>query len=209
MNDLEKKLNQCKKPSGKMGKQVVEEMNKHHFHLTSWGLEKVHIEENSIILDIGCGGGSTVARLASMAVGGKVYGIDYSPDCVNWSKAHNKQLISKGRVEILHAGVEKMPFEENQFDIVMAVETVYFWPGLVKCFQEVRRVLKSSGKFVIVNEMYVNEAFKERNDKFTAAGEMILHTPEKLKELLEKAGFKSVTIDLMEEKNWLCCVSEK
>ena len=102
-----------------------------------------------------------------------------------------------------------MPIEENQFDIVTAVETIYFWPDLVTCFKEVMRVLKPFGKFVIVNEMYASEAFKERNDKFVSAGKMILHTPEELKKLLQKAGFNCVTVDLVEENNWLCCVSEK
>lgn len=208
MSDLEKKLNQCKKPSGTLGKQIVEEMNRHHIQLTRWGLGKVHIAENSTILDIGCGGGSTVAGLASMAGKGRVIGIDYSLDCVNWSKEYNKGLIGEGRVEIIQAGVQEMPFAENQFDMVTAAETIYFWPDHVKCFKEVRRVLKSSGKFIIINEMYGSAAFKERNDKFAAAGDMIIHTPEELKQLLEQAGFSRISVFLVEEKNWLCCVGE-
>lgn len=206
MNDLEERLYQCKKPSGTMGKRLVQEMNDHHYQLTGWGLGKIHVAENSFILDIGCGGGMTVARLASMAVKGRVIGIDYSLDCVNWSKGHNKGLIEEGRVEIIHAGVQEMPFAENQFDLVTAVETVYFWPDHAQNLKEVRRVLKPSGKFVIVNEMYGSEAFKERNDKFALAGDMIIHSPGELKGLLEQAGFSHVSVYLVEEKNWLCCV---
>jgi len=192
-----------------MGRQVVEEMNKRHFQLTEWGLEKVNIPETSTILDIGCGGGSTVARLASLAAKGRVIGIDHSLDCINWSKEYNKELIEEGRAEIIHTGVQGMSFAENQFDIVTAVETIYFWPDLVQCFKEVRKVLKPRGKFIIINEMYKSENFKERNNKFATAGDMIIHTPEELKQLLEQAGFSHVFVDVVEEKNWMCCVGDK
>ncbi len=101
-----------------------------------------------------------------------------------------------------------MPFAENQFDLVTAVETIYFWPDHVQCFKEVKRVLKSPGKFIVINEMYGSETFKERNDRFTAAGDMIIHTPGELKQLLEQAGFSLISVFLVEEKNWLCCVWE-
>ncbi|AOY74505.1 class I SAM-dependent methyltransferase [Clostridium formicaceticum] len=209
MSEIAKRLKECRKPTGVPGKLVVEDMNEKHFELTGWGLQKVSIEENSMILDIGCGGGRTVNRLASMTTKGKVFGIDYSMDCVNWSKEYNQELLHQGQVEILHASVEEMPFEEDKFDFIFAVETIYFWPNLLENLKEVRRVLKPSGKFIIINEMYASEKFKERNEAFAATGNIKIHTPEELKELLEKAGYHSIAIDLVEEKNWLCCVGEK
>lgn len=209
MSEIAKRLNQCKKPTGGLGKVIAEGMNIEHFELTSWGFGEINIKKDDVILDIGCGGGRTVNRMASIATEGKTFGIDYSLDCVKWSKSYNKQFVENGRVEILQASVEKISFEDNKFDIISAVETIYFWPNLIESFKEVKRVLKPSGKLIIICEMYSSEKFKERNEELTAISDMKIHTPKELKGLLEKAGYNNITIELMEEKNWLCCICEK
>ena len=45
------------------------------------------------------------------------------------------------------ASVAELPFEAEQFDVVTAFETVYFWPELAQNFREVYRVLKPGGVF--------------------------------------------------------------
>ena len=57
--------------------------------------------------------------------------------------------------------------------------------------------------------MYSSEHFKEKNDKLTEISDMKIHTPIELEELLEKAGYNNIRIDLIDEKNWLCCICEK
>ena len=209
MNELSEKINQCKKPSGEQGKLVADSMNESHYALTTWGMEKFSIATDSIILDVGCGGGRTIHRMAEMASRGKVFGIDYSSDCVAWSSDYNAEWIKGGRVEILAAAVNELPFKDNYFDIVTAVETVYFWPHLTESFKEIKRVLKPSGKFVIINEVYKSELFRERNEAYTAAGDMQIFAPEELKQRLEEVQFKNVTTAVVEANNWLCCIGEK
>lgn len=53
-------------------------MNRRHSRLTDWGLSHLTIGEDDAILDVGCGGGRTVAKLAGLAPRGTVYGIDYA-----------------------------------------------------------------------------------------------------------------------------------
>lgn len=207
MSEMSRRLNQCRKPQGEVGKVVADEMNESHFKLTTWGLEKIKIEKGNIILDIGCGGGRTVNRLAHLASAGKVYGMDYSQDCVNWSTDYNKEFIAKEKVEIIKGSVEKIPFEDDKFDNIFAVETIYFWPNLAESFKEVRRVLKDTGKFIIINEMYSSESFKKRNDEWVTMADMKITKPEELKGILEGAGFKNIEMYTVEEKNWLCCVN--
>ena len=209
MSEIAKRLNQCRKPTGELGKFVVEDMNQSHYELTGWGLEKLSIKENDVILDIGSGGGRTVNRLANLSRNGKIYGIDYSLDCVSWASEFNKELIDEGRVYIANASVENLPFEDEKFDIITAVETIYFWPDFLKNINEVLRVLKPKGKFLVINEVYLSEKFKERNDEFLATGKMKIYSPEELKDLLEKAGYNNISIDVIEERNWLRVVAEK
>lgn len=206
MSEIARRLNQCRKPSGETGKMVAEDMNERHFAVTGWGLDKINVEENFKIIDAGCGGGRTVNRLSSMSQKGKVIGIDYSKDCVKWSKDFNKQLIEEGRVEIYNASVEKLPFKDNEFDMATAVETIYFWPNIVESFKEIKRILKSNGKFIVINEMYMDEKHKEEYSQYE--DKMNVYTPEQLKQIFLDAGYSNIDLGVEEEKNWMYCIGE-
>src|SRR5437660_1250428 len=147
-------LNQCRKPDGWVGRLVLRSMNRRHSRLTEWGLAHVAIRSSDSILDVGCGGGKTVARLASLAVHGKIYGVDFSEESVAFSRRTTQRLIGVGRVEILPASVSQLPFAGGIFDLVTAVETHYYWPDLNADLREILRVLKPRGTVIIVAESY-------------------------------------------------------
>ncbi len=77
----------------------------------------------------------------------KVYGVDYSPKAVERAKELNKDIKN---VEIIESSVSNLPFEDNTFDVITAIKTVFFWPDLVNDFKEVKRVLKPDGIFAII-----------------------------------------------------------
>ena len=56
---------QVRMPSGPLGKRVVRAMNLGHSNMTDWALQQVTVPKNAAILDVGCGGGRTVRRLAA------------------------------------------------------------------------------------------------------------------------------------------------
>ena len=117
-------------------------MNSSHSKLTDWGLAHLAIEKNYMILDVGCGGGRTVSKLAAMATQGKVYGADYSEESVAATKKSNAGAIEAGRVEVRHGSVSQLPFSDGMFDLVTAVETHFWWPNLAADIREVFRVVK-------------------------------------------------------------------
>ena len=63
MGFKQKLVNQVRKPRGKIGRIIAKGMNKGHAKLAKWGLSKIIIEPNYIILDIGCGGGENINTL--------------------------------------------------------------------------------------------------------------------------------------------------
>ena len=83
---------------------------------------------------------------------GVVKGVDYSPVSVEKAKKVNEDAILNGRCVILQGNVADLIFAAEQFDLVTAFETVYFWPDLLQSFREVHRVLKPGGMFLICNE---------------------------------------------------------
>ena len=186
-----------RKPKGKLGKMQLKSMNKEHTPVSLWGLKHLNIKSDDIILDIGCGGGININRMARNAK--KVYGIDYSIESVNLSKEVNDDYIAQGKVEILEGNVQNLPFDDNTFDIITAFETVYFWPNIEKCFGEVKRVLKPGGLFLIGLESNGSDnMIMKLSEKLI---NMTVYDDEQITEFLKNNNYSDVTVYLRDSKN--------
>ena len=202
-------LNQVRKPTKWAGRFFLWIMNASHSHLTDWGLRHVTIEEHFTILDVGCGGGRTIEKLAALAKKGNICGIDYSSGSEAASRAKNEQLIQAGRVAIKQASVSQLPFPDGKFDLVTAVETQYYWPNLVKDMQEILRVLKPGGTLIVIAESYKKGAYN-----FLQRPVMKLLRSTNLgvadhRKLFSTAGYAD--IETFEEltKGWFCGTGKK
>ena len=56
-----------RKPKGKLGNIQLKSMNKEHTPVSLWGLKHLDINPDDIVLDIGCGGGININRMAKKA----------------------------------------------------------------------------------------------------------------------------------------------
>ena len=186
-----------RKPEGKLGNIQLKSMNKEHTPVSIWGLKHLNLSPDDIVLDIGCGGGMNINRMAQTAK--KVYGVDYSIESVNLSKEVNEEYIKEGKVEIYEGNVLKLPFEDNSFDVVTAFETVYFWPDIMKSFGEVKRVLKPGGMFLIGCE--ANGANNLAMKFFDKMVDMTFYEDHDLRGFLETNDFNNITIYLRDGKN--------
>jgi ubiquinone/menaquinone biosynthesis C-methylase UbiE len=209
MGFAEKFVRQCRKPEGLFGRFVGTLMNRGHAKVRCWGLSHVSVEPHATVLDIGCGGGAALSDMALLFPGSKLYGIDYSQDMVSLATRVNKKLIKKGRIEINHGTVSSLPFSDNTFDLATAFEAYYFWPDLIYDLQEIRRVLKPGGTLLIVNEVYEDEKFHDRNKRWAAWADMHLHSPEGYRDLLTASSYLDIEIDEIPEKNWIAASGKK
>lgn len=204
-------LDQCKKPSGWMGRFILWNMNSRHSKVTDWGLSKVSIREGDVILDIGCGGGRTVNKLAAMATQGKVYGLDYSDASVAAARKTNRRWISIGRVEIREGSVSQLPFADGMFDLATAVETHFWWPDLLSDMREVFRVLKPGGTLLVIAEIYKGATTKTAQlaeNVLPLSGLKLLSVNEH-EELFANAGFTDIQIVAEASKGWICGSGKK
>ena len=213
MSAADKVIAQCRKPLGVFGRFVLWEMNRHHSKLTDWGLSHVTIKKTNTILDVGCGGGRTISKLAELASDGKVHGIDYSEESVTAAHRKNVRWIDIGRVSIREGTVSQLQFENNTFDLVTAIETHLFWPDLPNDFREIFRVLKPGGALLIVAEIYrggkhLEGVRKKIFDKHLAAN-MNLLTPDEHRALFGGPEFSDVQIFEELEKGWICATGRK
>lgn len=205
------RVNQCQKPTGWLGRFVLWRMNSGHSKLTDWGLSHVSIKPCDFVLDVGCGGGRTVSKLAAIAAEGKVYGIDFSKESVAFAKKTNRIWIDKGCVEIQEASVSQLPFSDNTFDVVTAVETHFWWPDLSAGMREVLRVLKPGGSLIVIAEVYkgANSIISKLAEKSAALSGMKMLSVDEHRELFANAGYSNVQIDTDTGKGWICATAVK
>ena len=62
----------------------------------------------------------------------------------------NKQIIKEGKLKLFLEDICKTSFEENTFDKIYTVNTIYFWNELEKSFSEIKRILRQNGIFLNV-----------------------------------------------------------
>lgn len=195
---------QVRKPSGPFGRRVVRAMNLGHATMTDWGLRQIIVPKDAVILDVGCGGGRTVQRLAAMAPDGKVIGLDYSAASVAVSRDTNARQIEAERVRIEQGSVAALPFPDRTFDIVTAVETHYYWPDLPQDVREILRVLKPGGQFVLIAETYRGGPFRLLYGIVMPLLRAAHLSDAEHRDLLTQAGFARVSTEHVSGKNWIC-----
>jgi SAM-dependent methyltransferase len=179
-------------------------MNRGHSKMTNWGLGHVSVRKDDTILDVGCGGGATVRKLAGIATEGKVHGIDYSAESVRISTKTNREWIEAGRVEIRHGSVSSLPFPDDLFDLVIAIESHFFWPDLVHDMKEVLRVLKPGGMLMMMGGAYKGGKYDKRNQQLVALTGMAYHSVDEFDRLFCSAGFAEVQVFEDFDRGWMC-----
>jgi len=203
-------IRQCRKPNGWLGRLITSIMNQSHAGLTLWGLEHIHVGRQDAILDVGCGGGRTVQRLAKMADLGKVHGVDYSNASVAASRSLNKAGIESGRIAIQNATVSGLPFPDQSFDLVTAIETHYYWwPDLPADMREIRRVLKPGGSLLVVAESYRGGILGVVYGVVMKPLGGTLLTSDEHRDLLANAHYADVQVFLKPARGWICVTGRK
>ena len=202
-------LRQARRPGKIVGGFLLSAMNESHSAMTAWGLGHVAIKGDYTILDVGCGGGRTVQKLATIANRGLVCGIDYADGSVAASQRENAMLIKAGRVSIRKASVSHLPFPQNYFDLITAIETQYYWPDLNQDMREILRVLKPGGKLVVIAETYKGG----RYDKIKWPVMWMLRSShlsvDDHRQLLSTTGYTDVQISEEQRKGWICAIGVK
>lgn len=192
------------KPQGEAGRQMLERMNDSHYEVTGWALGMMDLAEAGSILDIGCGSGLTLSRMAEAAPEADLAGIDYSGVSVELARETNRPYINSGRMDVTEASVSDMPFEDGSFDRIITVESFYFWPEPVEDLKEVRRVLREGGRFFLVMDIYENGKLSEHARGNIEKYDLFVPTIGEFHRLFEEAGFSETSIHTILGKDWIC-----
>ena len=200
-------VSQTRKPEGFLGKMMLRGMNSGHAKLADWGFSHLPDLTPEKAVDLGCGAGRNVGELLKKYPEAHVTGIDYSDLSVEKAAEYNRDSAAAGRCCIQQGDVSELSLPAASFDLATAFETVYFWPGLEKCFAQVAKVLKPGGLFMICNESDGTDAASLKFEKIIDG--MKNHTVEEIEAALKAAGFSEVTGDHHPSRPWITVLARK
>ncbi|MBQ3467018.1 MAG: class I SAM-dependent methyltransferase [Oscillospiraceae bacterium] len=207
MGLLKRFFNQTRKPEGILGALMLQGMNSGHGELADWGFTHLPPLRPAQIVDLGCGAGRNAGEMLKKYPYAHVTAIDYSPLSVEKAASYNKKSIDAGRCTVQQGDVSDLRLEAESIELATAFETVYFWPGLERCFEQVAHVLKPGGLFLICNESDGLDATGTKFEKIIDG--MKVYKAEEIEAALHKAGFTEVNTDHHGRKPWICVLARK
>ena len=97
------------------------------------------------VLEIGSGPGRLAVKLAELAQGVRVIGVDISPEMVERAGALAVRLGVADRVEFRLGDASSLPFPDASFDVVVSTFSLHHWPNPAAGLSEIYRVLRPGG----------------------------------------------------------------
>jgi len=128
-----------------------EEMEDSHLPIVNPTLALMDLQPADRVLDLGCGSGWLVRRLAAFVPKGWVTGIDVSDEMIR-----RAELARTGvpNVRFLTGAAEEIPAPPGSFTKVISVESAYYWRDPARGLREIFRVLQAGGSAWILINFY-------------------------------------------------------
>jgi ubiquinone/menaquinone biosynthesis C-methylase UbiE len=122
-------------------------------------LKQVKIEEDWLILDVGCGTGILFDYIADEADG--IVGLDFSKKSLLQAKERmrNKRLQD---VQLIQADADNMPFHNEVFNAIFAMTVLQNTPSPHETLTEIKRVSENDALFVItgLKKIFTKQGFE-------------------------------------------------
>ena len=115
------------------------------------------VNKGEAVLDIGCGAGvDTLVAAIMVGPEGGVVGLDLIPEMLNRARI-NLEKTSLKNVTLQEGSAEQLPFPDEAFDVIISNGVFNLIPDKEKALREAFRVLKSSGRFLLADQILMGE----------------------------------------------------
>ncbi len=126
-----------------------EGMEQEHLPIVLPVLDRMGIEPDDNILDLGCGAGWLARLLSEQLPEGRVVGVDVSDEMVRHSRRRHTDLDN---AMFVVGSAEEIPWDAGFFTKAISVESAYYWTDPARGLREVFRVMREGGSlWVLIN----------------------------------------------------------
>lgn len=175
-----------------------------------WGTElfnKLKLEGNERLLNIGCGDGKITIKIAGSLPEGSVVGIDNSGEMIKLARTIYPEE-NFPNVRFLQADARNLPFD-GEFDVVFSNATLHWIQNHSPVLQGINRSLRSDGKILlqmggkgngaelirVADELIKSRRWEKYFETFSFS--FAFHTPELYQRWLNKAGLQPIRTELI------------
>jgi len=142
--------NQARKPTGLFGRFVASQIfKKGNAEMNAFIDDSLSIREGDRILEIGFGPGELVHAMARRVDSGRVEGVDFADTMLAIAQRRNRRLIEAGQVRLHLGDFDTMTFDGRRFDLIVTVNTVYFWPQPEATITKIAGLLSPGGRLAV------------------------------------------------------------
>ena len=172
-------------------------------------IEHLHMRPGNRILEVGVGTGLSLSMYPSTV---KVVGIDLSNEMLEQAREQAKELPQVE--ELLQMDAQKMTFEDNSFDKVVAMYVATVVPDVAEFYREIKRVCKPGGEIIFLNHFQNKNKVIRRAEKVIQplARHLGFHPDFPMEEFLERTGFEvttAVPVNLLDYWTVLVGINDK
>jgi len=186
---------QLKHPTGEKGIEMANMMHETNINMTRHSVQNLNIKVGNSILELGHGNAGHVEFIFEQAENLKYYGLEMSELMFQEARQINRNFVSQKQAFFSLYDGNDIQFQDNYFDKIFTVNTIYFWQNPEKFVLEIYRVLKEKGTFSLT---FAEESFM-KTLPFTKY-EFELYSTEKAESLIQKTLFKIIKKETLTEK---------
>jgi SAM-dependent methyltransferase len=193
--DLEEIANQCSCPKGELGIGMGEKMNDSNIEMTLQTINNLSLDKDDQVLELGHGNGGHLQSLINHVNDLQYFGFEISLTMANQARLTNANLVHEKQASFELYDGTFIPFQEQFFQNIFTVNTIYFWKKPKTLLVEIYRVLRPGGTFIIT---FAKKEFMEKLP-FVQFGFRLWEVSEVI-ELAKSIGFEHLeSIDLEDE----------
>jgi len=183
-------MSQISQPAGILGKFLAWGMSRGTRSFYKNTARIVRLKNDDRYLEIGFGSGLFIKKYASHVA--HISGLDVSEEIVQLARNNNKELVESGKVEFIQGVASALPWKENEFSVVVGIETFFFWAEPKASLEEIHRVLVPGGTLVL--EMAYNKDDGKDHSQLVKKYNLKLYGRDEMIRLLEESGFNAICI---------------
>lgn len=131
-------------PDQRHGIQLYKEVIKNH--------NGYLIDESSTVVEVGCGKGAGAEFLIKKFRPQKYTGIDFSKKAIHFCETTYGKIVN---ANFICADAQNIPLNEKSTDVVLNVESSHLYKNQAGFFNEVHRILKPKGRFLLTDFRYI------------------------------------------------------